>query len=136
MTTKKQLIVSAGIVLAAVLTLALWALFGADDESESMANGATMDAMDDAISAEPDADMVMLDAEQARRIGVAFTTARLAPLRTTVRTVGNVTYDETRLVTVDPKVEGWVERLYVDFTGAPVQRSRSTARWSSVRRRS
>ena len=122
MTTKKQLIVSAGIVLAAVLTLALWALFGADDESDSMANGATMDAMDDASSADPDADMVMLDAEQARRIGVAFTTARLAPLRTTVRTVGNVTYDETRLVTVDPKVEGWVERLYVDFTGAPVQR--------------
>lgn len=37
-----------------------------------------------------------------------------------VRTVGTVTYDETRLVNVNPRIEGWVEKLYVDFTGAPV----------------
>jgi membrane fusion protein, copper/silver efflux system len=31
-----------------------------------------------------------------------------------------VTWDETRLVIVNPRIEGWVEHLYVDFTGAPV----------------
>jgi multidrug efflux pump subunit AcrA (membrane-fusion protein) len=36
-------------------------------------------------------------------------------------TVGNVTWDETRLANVNPKIEGWVEHLYVDFTGAPVR---------------
>ena len=35
--------------------------------------------------------------------------------------VGTVVYDETRLTTVNPKIEGWVEHLYVDFTGAPIR---------------
>jgi Cu(I)/Ag(I) efflux system membrane fusion protein len=35
--------------------------------------------------------------------------------------MGRVTYDETRLSTVTPRVDGWVERLMVDFTGAPVR---------------
>ncbi|HZD06338.1 MAG TPA: efflux RND transporter periplasmic adaptor subunit, partial [Longimicrobiales bacterium] len=36
--------------------------------------------------------------------------------------LGTVAYDETRLATVNPKVDGWVEELFVDFTGAPVER--------------
>jgi len=63
---------------------------------------------------------VVLDAEAGRRIGVGFTTVELRPLPLTVRTVGTIVYDETQLVTVNPKVEGWVEMLHVDFTGAPV----------------
>jgi Cu(I)/Ag(I) efflux system membrane fusion protein len=39
-----------------------------------------------------------------------------------VRAVAEVTYDETRLVTVALKVDGWVERLHVDFTGQVVRR--------------
>ena len=39
-----------------------------------------------------------------------------------MRTVGSVAYDETRVVTVSPKFEGWAERLFVDFTGAAVRR--------------
>lgn len=64
---------------------------------------------------------VVLDAEASQRIGVAFSTVEHRQLPTVVRTVGNVVYDETRLTTVSPKVEGWVEELVVDFTGAPVQ---------------
>ena len=122
MTTKKQMIVSAGIVLAAVLTLILYSILRRGDTPAPMADAASADQVNEAAAHDMAAGSVMLDAEQARRIGVAFTTARLAPLHMTVRTVGTVTYDETRIVTVDPKVEGWVERLYVDFTGAPVQR--------------
>jgi Cu(I)/Ag(I) efflux system membrane fusion protein len=39
-----------------------------------------------------------------------------------IRTVGQVTYDETRLSTLNPKIEGWIEKLYVDFTGAAVRK--------------
>jgi RND family efflux transporter MFP subunit len=35
--------------------------------------------------------------------------------------VGFLSYDETRVTAVSPKVDGWVERLFVDFTGAPVR---------------
>ena len=31
-------------------------------------------------------------------------------------------YDERRLRTVNTKIEGWVERLYVDYTGQSVKK--------------
>jgi len=65
--------------------------------------------------------MVSLSADAGRRIGVTYATVTKGSLPRTVRTVGFVTYDETRLTTVSPKIEGWVERLFVDFTGAPVR---------------
>ena len=65
--------------------------------------------------------MVSLSADGARRIGVTFATVTKGSLPRTVRTVGFVVYDETRLTSVNPKIEGWVERLFVDFTGAPVR---------------
>jgi Cu(I)/Ag(I) efflux system membrane fusion protein len=65
---------------------------------------------------------VRLDAEAARRIGVTYATATRKAVRRSVQTVGSVTYDETRLATVNPKIEGWIERLHVEFTGASVRR--------------
>ena len=65
---------------------------------------------------------VTLSAEQARRIGVTYTTAVSGPLATEVRTVAQVTYDETRVQAIAPKIDGWVERLYVNATGQPVRR--------------
>jgi Cu(I)/Ag(I) efflux system membrane fusion protein len=64
---------------------------------------------------------VVLDSESSRRIGVTFAIVERRELPAPVRTVGTVAYDETRLATVNPKIDGWVERLHVDFTGAPVR---------------
>jgi multidrug efflux pump subunit AcrA (membrane-fusion protein) len=64
---------------------------------------------------------VVLDDEAARRIGVRFATVERRELTSTLRSVGVVAYAETRLANVSPKVEGWVEQLFVDFTGAPVR---------------
>lgn len=63
---------------------------------------------------------VVLDPEAARRIGVTMTTVERRELTMIIRTVGTLAYDESRLASVNPKIEGWVERLHVDFTGAPV----------------
>ena len=81
------------------------------------AGHAAMLAQGAADSAQP----VMLSSEAARRIGVTFTTATLGPLAREVRTVGQVTFDETRVKAIAPKIDGWVERLYVDYTGMPVR---------------
>ncbi|HEX7090064.1 MAG TPA: efflux RND transporter periplasmic adaptor subunit [Longimicrobiales bacterium] len=64
---------------------------------------------------------VRLSEDAARRIGITYAAAAYGPLERTVRVVGTISHDETRLVKVSPKFEGWVERLYVDFTGAPVR---------------
>lgn len=64
---------------------------------------------------------VWLSEEDQRRIGVTFAQAEYAPLERTVRVVAQVTYDETRVVTVTPRFDGYVERLHADFTGRQVR---------------
>ena len=63
---------------------------------------------------------IALGAVQAQRIGVTYAPVTVGQLAREIRTVGQVTYDETRVSAIAPKVDGWVERLYVDFTGQPV----------------
>lgn len=63
---------------------------------------------------------VMLSGEQARRIGVTYTAVVMTPLATEVRTVAQVNYDETRVRTIAPKLDGWIEQLFVNYTGQPV----------------
>lgn len=65
---------------------------------------------------------VMLPAAEAQRIGVTYATATMGPVGQEVRTVGQVTYDETRVSTIAPKVDGFVEELHVNFTGQSVRR--------------
>lgn len=64
---------------------------------------------------------VMLSAEDARRIGVTYATAERGSLASEVRAVGLVSYDETRLKAISPKVDGWIEELFVAYTGQPVE---------------
>ena len=65
---------------------------------------------------------VSLAAVDQRRIGITFAPVTLGPIGREVRTVGQVAVDETRVRTVTTKVDGWVERLHVDFTGQLVER--------------
>jgi membrane fusion protein, copper/silver efflux system len=65
---------------------------------------------------------VHLTPELVSSLGIVSVEAELAPVTRTIRTNGNVAYDETRLTTVAPKFAGFVERLYVDFTGQSVRR--------------
>lgn len=68
------------------------------------------------------AQSIMLSAEEASRIGITTADAALGPMEREVRTVAQVSYDETRVATVALKVDGWVERLYVNITGQPVRK--------------
>ena len=63
---------------------------------------------------------VTLSAADARRIGVTFAIATLGSFGREVRTVGQITADESRIRAIAPKIDGWVERLYVNTTGQPV----------------
>jgi Cu(I)/Ag(I) efflux system membrane fusion protein len=64
---------------------------------------------------------VTLDTEAARRIGVTFAVVEAGPINAEIRSLGQVTYDETRTTAISPKVDGWVEELHVNFTGQQVQ---------------
>ena len=64
---------------------------------------------------------VSIAPEVQQRIGVALGTIQEAPLVMTIRTVGIVRPDETRVAHIHLKTEGWVEKLFVSFTGQTVK---------------
>ena len=65
---------------------------------------------------------VMLSPRKQQLIGVQTTTAQVRPLTYTIRTVGLVEVDERRLAHVHIKLKGWIEKLYVRFTGEAVKK--------------
>ena len=68
---------------------------------------------------------VKVNPDKQQLIGVTFDTARVSDLSMKIRTVGRLTYDETKIVKVHTRISGWVERLHVDYTGKEVEKGES-----------
>ena len=71
--------------------------------------------------ATPRAD-VSLDTRRQQLIGVRTVRVAHAPMATEIRAAGTVTYDETRQVEVNTRIDGWIRELYADYTGRLVRR--------------
>ena len=65
---------------------------------------------------------IQITPERQQLIGVKIGTVEMRLLEKMIRTVGRVDYDEKRIATVSLKVGGWIEDLYVDFTGRYVRK--------------
>lgn len=65
---------------------------------------------------------VSLPPARQQLIGVKLAKAELRPLAGGISTVGRVATDERRVAQVHTKFEGFIESLYVNFTGQPVRR--------------
>jgi RND family efflux transporter MFP subunit len=55
--------------------------------------------------------------ERQQLIGVKFATVEWDGSARALRTVGKVTFDERRVAHVHPRIDGWIEKVFVDFTG-------------------
>jgi multidrug efflux pump subunit AcrA (membrane-fusion protein) len=64
---------------------------------------------------------IRLAEEHIRDFGITFDSVAERALNAEVRTVGVVNFDETRVTAIAPKSGGFVERLYVNFTGRQVR---------------
>jgi Cu(I)/Ag(I) efflux system membrane fusion protein len=53
-------------------------------------------------------------------MGVKFTTVKRGQLDLTFSAVGNVTYNEDYLVHIHPRVEGWIDKLFIKTEGEAV----------------
>lgn len=115
-TRRRNLIVTGSLIGVALLIVLLVATLGrtskASPESATHVHAATQ--------AGPDTNAMMISAEAAQRIGVTFAPVTLGPLSREVRTVAQVTFDETRVRIISTKIDGWVEQLYVNFNGQSV----------------
>jgi len=65
---------------------------------------------------------ISIDPVVTQNIGVRIAPVTSGPVVRTIRTVGSITYDETRVRDVNIKVSGWIENLYIDYEGAEVER--------------
>ncbi len=64
---------------------------------------------------------VQITPERQQLIGVKVGPVEMRPLEKVIRTVGRIDFDERKVVTISPKIGGWIEDLYVDFTGRYVR---------------
>lgn len=67
------------------------------------------------------ADKVAIDPVIAHNIGVRTAPVRTGPLVRDIRTVGSIEYAEPLVRDITTKVDGWIEKLYIDSVGAPVK---------------
>ncbi len=66
--------------------------------------------------------VVTVDEVRRQKLGVKVEAVKAAPFTVTVRTVGEVKYDERSLADVSLQVGGWIRGLKVDTTGQPVKK--------------
>src|SRR5262245_58237864 len=60
---------------------------------------------------------IRISPERQQLIGVKFVTAEMGGGTRAIRTVGKVSADETRVGHVHTRIDGWIEKVFVDFTG-------------------
>jgi len=69
----------------------------------------------------PAQNSMVISPERLQAIGVKFAPAERRLLERTIRTVGRVEVDERQLARVTVKLEGWIDRLFVNYTGEHVK---------------
>jgi len=71
---------------------------------------------------ESDSGVIKIDPVTVQNIGVKTAIVENRPLAREIRTVGRIDYNEQRVEHIHTKMEGWVEKLYVDFLGEEVSK--------------
>ena len=68
---------------------------------------------------------IRISPDVVNNLGVRTTTANIKSLHSEINTVGYVAYDEEKLVHIHPRVEGWIEKLYVQAVGETVTKQQA-----------
>lgn len=70
----------------------------------------------------PGYSMVTIAPERQQLIGVRVGEVKREKLLMSIRAVGIIEPDQTRLARIQTRVSGWVTKVYVDYVGQPVQK--------------
>jgi Cu(I)/Ag(I) efflux system membrane fusion protein len=66
---------------------------------------------------------IRISPDVVNNLGVRTTIAKYKSLHTEINTVGYVAYNEDKLVHIHPRVQGWIEKLYVKTVGDRVKKN-------------
>jgi len=76
----------------------------------------------DSESNKSSAGTVEIDSMVVQNLGVRTAKAKKTTISRTVRAVGRVDFDEEKMTRLHPKVEGWIEEIWIDKTGQQVNK--------------
>jgi membrane fusion protein, copper/silver efflux system len=65
---------------------------------------------------------VEISSQQQQLIGVKTVKVSLKSIQKVIRTVGRIEADERKQTTINTKIEGWIEKLHIDYTGRYVKK--------------
>jgi RND family efflux transporter MFP subunit len=68
-----------------------------------------------------DANRININVQKQQLIGVTYAVAELSSGIEAIPAVGRIAQDETRITRVHPKIEGWIEKVFANFTGQLVR---------------
>lgn len=64
---------------------------------------------------------VTIEAAARRIVGIQTAVAKLGPMTRTIRAIGSIEYDETKVSTISAYVDGRLEAMQADYVGAKVE---------------
>jgi len=67
-------------------------------------------------------DLIRINPTTVQNMGVRSDKIHRMDLSRVIRTVGEVTFDEEKIYQVNARISGWIEKLYVNYVGAPVRK--------------
>ncbi len=67
--------------------------------------------------------IIKISPEVVNNLGVRTSKAKMKVMHSKIKTVGYVQYNEDQLVHIHPRVQGWIEKLYVKASGDPVEKN-------------
>lgn len=65
---------------------------------------------------------IKISAAKQQLIGVQFGQVQFGPVERTIRAVGHLAFDETKITRVHTKISGWIDKVFVDYTGQLVKK--------------
>jgi len=123
----KKTVLLVGIILLVAIYLVYSGLRSKNVQPGKASTSADISATQNQQVGDRDPQAVEIPPDKQQLIGVKIAEAKVLPLKKTLRTVGRVEFDERKLTTVNVKVEGWVEKLYADYTGKYVTKGEPLA---------
>jgi Cu(I)/Ag(I) efflux system membrane fusion protein len=69
----------------------------------------------------PSVGTISITPQVVNNLGVKTAKVEMSPLHTEINTVGYIQFDQDQLVHINPRVEGWIEKLYVKSTGDSIE---------------
>ena len=111
-----------GMVIAWIIAAALTVFFAGAALAQHEGHGAAATAPKQAVEAQVEAPVVEIPLDKQRLIGVKTVAVAQRRISKVIRTSGRVEYNERNFATVNMKFEGWIEKVFADYTGKRVKK--------------